>query len=456
MKILLVSPATGAWSGISKNYIFNGKTFRFSMLSLLTIAQISPQDAQIRIIDEQIDNLPYEEDFDIVGITFMTAVATRAYEIASVFRKRKIPVVLGGFHTTLNPEEALQHADAIVIGNAFGAWEALIEDFKAGRLKRKYFGNADGKVPIYLPRHLIKKSNYSTINATYATMGCTNRCHFCSITAFHNARQHQRNIDDVINEISSFKGSFFMFVDDNLTQDRDYIHTLLERMVPLKKKWITQASLDIACDEKMLQLLRKAGCIGLFIGLETFSTSSLQDQEKFCNSPEKYKEAIARIHKYGIFVEAGIIFGFDADKPDVFQTTLKMLDNIDIDAIQVSILTPVPGTPLHKKMRERIFDTNWEHYDFRHVVFYPGQMNTEQLQAGTDWVIRKFYSPMRIFKRALRWITMTGGVKNTIYPLVLNLAYFGRVKVFAIRGHDPAHERKDSEKWLLLVKKAHT
>jgi len=456
MKILLIAPASGAWNGISRKRFFNGKTFRFSMLSLLTVAQLCPEDAQIRIVDEQVERIPYQEDFDIVGVTFMTALASHAYKIAASFRKRRIPVVFGGFHTTLNPDEALEHADTIVVGNASGAWDVLLEDLRGGRLKRKYVGNPDGKVPLFLPRHLVKKSHYATVNATYATMGCNNRCHFCSITAFHHAKQHQRDIDDVITEISSFKESFFVFVDDNLTQDRKYVNELLQRLIPLKKKWVTQASLDIAGDADLLQLLRKAGCIGLFIGLETLNESALQEQEKFCNSPEKYKEAIARIHQQGIFVEAGIMFGFDTDKPDVFQKTLKLLDKIGIDAIQVSILTPLPGTPLHERMKYRIFDNKWEHYDYRHVVYYPQQMSTDHLQAGADWVIKKFYSPIRIIKRAFRWGNMSGDLRNIVFPLALNLAYFGRVKRFSIHGYDPTDKKSDLVKWEPLVNKANS
>jgi radical SAM superfamily enzyme YgiQ (UPF0313 family) len=437
MKILLISPASGPWRGISRKRLFSGKMFRFSMLSLLTVAELSPDDADIRIIDEQVEPVPEDEHFDLVGITAMTAAAPRAYTLARRFRERGIPVVLGGFHATLNPEEARQHVDAVVVGCAAGAWERLIEDLRAGALKPIYRGDPQAAVPRKLPRRLIQGSKYVTLNATYATLGCTNRCRFCAINTFHKGRRHHRPVQDVIDEVAAFDNRFFMFVDDNLTQDRDYARALLTGLAPLNKIWITQASIDIADDDNLLRLMREAGCIGIFIGLETFNDQALGDQGKGFNAPSRYREAVAKLHRHGMFVESGIVFGFDTDGPEVFRSTLAMLEDIGIDAIQASILTPLPGTPLFDDMKGRITDTDWEHYDYRHAVFTPKRMTAADLQAGADWVIRKYYSPLRILKRALRWITMPHGFRRFIYPLALNFAYYGRVKTFAIRGHDP-------------------
>jgi radical SAM superfamily enzyme YgiQ (UPF0313 family) len=438
MRILLVSPASGKWKGISRRGFFNGKTFRFSMLSLLTVAALSPEDAEVVIVDEQIEEIPFGEDFDLVGITVMTAAAPRAYEIASLFRDRGIPVVLGGFHVTMNTDEAMDHADAVVAGEAYGAWESVIRDLRDGSLQRLYRGRAGEPPP--LPRHLLHKKGYVTMNAAYATVGCANRCRFCSITAFHEGRRRRRNISAVVDEIASFDGNFFILVDDNLTQDGEYVRKLLKELAPLKKRWATQASLDVADDDSLLALLREAGCMGLFIGMETVSRAALKAQEKGFNSPERYREAVRRIHRHGMFVEAGIMFGFDAHGPEVFRQTLAVLDDIGIDVIQASILTPLPGTPLFEEMKGRITDRDWEHYDYRHVVFAPLGMTAEQLQAGADWVIRSFYSPRRILRRALRWLTMPRGARLLPYPLALNLAYYGRVKAFRIGGYDPSGE----------------
>ncbi len=452
MNILLIAPASGNWRGIARLRLFNGKVFRFSMLSLLTVAELSPKEAQVSIVDEQIEEVPFDKNYDLVGITAMTALAPRAYEIAKIFREKGIPVVMGGYHASLNPEEALQYVDAVVIGCAFGAWESVIEDVKNNCLKRTYYGDTEAKIVSSLPRHKLAKSDYITTNATYATMGCANNCRFCSIGAFYKGKHHTRPAEEVIREIASFKEDFFIFIDDNLTQNREYVFNLLKRMIPLKKKWITQASIDIADDEEILKLLHDAGCIGLFVGLESFCEQALRSQDKTLNSPQFYKKAVKKIHKYGIFVESGIIFGFDSDRKDVFRMTLKMLDDIGIDAIQVSILTPLPGTKLFSDIKGRIFDYNWSHYNFRNVVFYPCCMSPEELQGGTDWVIRRFYSPWNIFRRTCRWLIMRHGIKNIIYPFVLNLGYLGRVKRFNIQGFDP-YRNSFSHKKLFSLKK---
>jgi len=459
MKIMLIAPASGHWRAISQRRWFNGKTFRFSMLSLLTVAELSPPDAEIQIVDEQIEQIPdpanlADGDLDLVGITAMTAAAPRAYEIAKRFREAGVPVVMGGFHATLNPTEALQHVDAVVAGSAFGAWERVIGDLRAGALEGIYSGDPTGNIPVTLPRHLVDRSDYVTVNSTYATLGCKNSCKFCSIAAFHQGARHHRLVADVVAEVSSFEERFFMFIDDNLTQDRGYVVELLEGLRPLRKKWITQASIDVAEDVELLGRMREAGCIGLFIGLETFNERALESQDKGFNSPARYRAAVDRIHDHGMFVEAGIVFGFDTDGPEVFRTTLDMLGRIGIDAIQASILTPLPGTPLYEGMKDRLIDTDWENYDYRHAVFSPRRMSAAQLQAGADWVIRDFYSLPQVLKRAARWITMPRGLRNFLYPLALNLAYFGRVKSFHIRGQNPArkehpHEHRSEEGSLL-------
>jgi radical SAM superfamily enzyme YgiQ (UPF0313 family) len=381
----------------------------------------------------------------------MTATAPRAFELCALFKEKRIPVVLGGFFPSLNPAAAGKNADAVVVGPAFKAWPRLCEDIRRGRLERIYYGNAAAAVPAALPREMIPSGKYSTPNATYATMGCKNKCRFCSISAVYKANHYTRPIDDVVAEIASFDSKFFMFVDDNLTQNRDYALTLLEKLIPLKKHWITQASIEIAEDEGLLTALAKAGCVGLFIGLETFNVHNLAESEKGFNAPEKYRKAVAAIHRHGIFVESGVIFGFDEDKIEVFESTLKMLESIGIDAIQVSVLTPLPGTALYEEMKDRILDADYEHYDYRHVVFEPKRMSAEQLQTGADWVICEYYAPWQIVRRAIRWLCTPKGLSHFIYPFVLNWAYFGRTIVFGIKGHNPAVKKSFIADFGLLV-----
>lgn len=443
MNILLISPSSGHWRGLGKKNFFNGKTFRFSQLSLLSVAALTPAKHELHLVDEQVDDIPWEDNFDLVGITVMTATAPRAYEICSRFREKNIPVVVGGFHPTFNLKEANSFANAVVVGPANKAWQQLLKDVERGDLKKVYYGTPEEKPRTSLPKNLLNKSAYLSVNTTYATLGCRNECSFCSITSFYSGKRYQRKIEDVVAELKSFPQKFFMFVDDNLTQDRDYIVSLLEAMVPLKKKWVTQASIEIADDDELLGLLKKSGCAGVFVGLESFSEAALCSQNKTIKNPKYYKAAVQKFHHYGIFVEAGLIFGFDTDSPAVFERTLKILDNIGIDAMQAAILTPLPGTKLFQQMKDRIVDFNWEHYDYKYAVFNPAQMSQTDLSAGLEWINKKFYSPWRIFKKTFRWLFSPIGYTNMYFPLFLNIAYWGRQFQFGVKGYNPAKVKRN-------------
>ena len=448
MKILLIAPASGRWKKIGESRIFNGKTFRFSLLSLLSVAAETPPDVEIRIVDEQIDEIPWEEDFDLVGITCMTAIVLRAYEISAEFRKRGVPVVLGGMHPTFCPQEALGNADAVVMGDAEGVWPQILKDTANGRLHGIY-GNEGppslkGLNPP--PRHLLKGKKYGTIQAVQATRGCSNRCDFCSVSAFNNQTQRFRPVREVLDEISSLRERFFIFVDDNLTADKDYARDLFNALIPLKKRWISQSTLSIAENAGFVELAARAGCIGLFVGLETFSGENLTSVQKTCHRVEEYRDAIRLLHAHGIGVEAGIVLGFDHDTPEVFQQTLDMLDKLEVDVIQVSVFTPLPGTSRFRAMESRIIDRNYSHYDFHNVVFQPRNMTRTDLQAGHDWLTREFYRPWRIARRVVRHVRRPGGWKTALYHFALNVAYYGRVVRWNIRGHNPA-ENKEKLPW---------
>ncbi len=442
MKILLVAPASGTWRGLGKHRLFNGRTFRFSMLSALSVAALTPPGHEIRVVDEQVEDIPWDEPFDLVGITVMTATAPRAYELCRRFAERGTPVVVGGFHPTFNLEEALEHADAVVVGPAGGAWTTLLADAADGVLQRVYRGDPDVPVPMALPRHLLKRQGYVSINTCCATLGCRNECAFCSITAFYQGRRYHRPVDEIVAHLRSFDERFFMFMDDNLTQDRGYALDLFRAIAPLRKQWATQASVEIADDPELVGWMRRAGCVGVFIGLESFSEQALCSQNKTIRSPQVYRDAVRTLHRHGIAVEAGLIFGFDSDGPDVFERTLAVLDVIGADAMQASILTPLPGTRLFRDMRPRIVDLNWEHYDYKWAVFEPARMSREELMAGLQWINKRFYTPWRILRRLGRWLTMPAGFSQFHIPLLLNVAYWGRQYRFGVKGHNPARARR--------------
>ena len=444
MRILFIAPASGRWRGLGRKWFFNGKTFRFSMLSLLSVAALTPDGHDRVVVDEQVDEVPWDEPFDLVAITVMTATAPRAYELCRRFRERGTPVVLGGFHVTFNADEALRHASAVVVGPAGGAWPAVLRDVEAGCLRRVYHGDPNAEVPIRLPRHLLKSSAYVSVQTCAATAGCTNRCAFCSITAFYGGHRYRRDVAAIVEHLSSFDDRFFLFIDDNLTQDREYALSLFKAIAPLGKQWATQASIEIADDPEMLHWMRASGCVGVFVGLESFSDAALCSQNKRIRSAERYRDAVRTLHASGLVVEAGIIFGFDTDGPQVFEDTLRILDDIGADVMQASILTPLPGTPLFEEMRSRIVDLDWEHYDYKWAVFEPSRMSREEAMAGLQWINKRFYAPSRILRRVVRWLAMPGGWRQFHIPLLLNVAYWGRQFQFGVRGHNPARAAGDT------------
>lgn len=443
MKVLLIAPASGKWQRVGRHKLFGGRVFRFSMLSLLTVAAETPPDVDVTIVDEQVEPIPWDADADLVGITCMTALAPRAYEIAARFRARGIPVVLGGMHPTLCPDEAIQYADAVLAGEAEGLWTRVVEDARAHRMSGIYRQDAlpslDGlKRP---PRHLLDPKKYATVHAVQATRGCPHGCDFCAVSAFNRQTQRRRPVTEVVAEVATIPDRFMIFVDDNLTADRDYAAALFRALKPLNKWWITQSTLAIADDPAFVKLAADAGCKGLFVGLETFSPENLESVNKGFNRVREYRDAIRLLHSHGIAVEAGIVFGFDGDDAAVFASTMRILDELQIDVVQVSIFTPLPGTPRHAAMQARLTDTDWSHYDFHRVVFEPRRMTAQDLQAGHDWVTHQFYRPWRILRRLWRHAFRPGGFASLPYLAALNFGYYGRTARWHIRGRNPAAHR---------------
>jgi len=449
MKIMLIAPASGKWRNVGRSRWFGGRTFRFSLLSLLSVAAETPAGVDLRIVDEQIEDIPWDDDVDLVGITCMTALAPRAYEIAARFRERNVRVVLGGVHPTLNPSEAARHADAIVVGDAEGVWSRVVADARGGRLNGVYRRQGQATLNgLKRPRYdLLRRGRYATAHAVQATRGCPHECDFCAVSAFHGHTQRRRPVEEVVAEVGAIPSRFFIFVDDNLTAERDYAAQLFRALAPLRKQWVTQSTLAVAQDAELVRLAAAAGCVGLFVGLETFSERNLESVNKTCHRVEEYRRSIRVLHSHGIGVEAGIVFGFEADRKEVFAATLSLLDRLEVDVIQASIFTPLPGTPRYEAMQTRILDRDWGHYDFHHVVFRPRHLTPRELQDGHDWVTREFYRPWRIVRRVLRHVRRPHGWATASYLLAINAAYYGRVRKWRIRGCNPGARSAPTFVW---------
>jgi radical SAM superfamily enzyme YgiQ (UPF0313 family) len=427
MKFLLVNPTAPEWRvEVGRPPRRRTRVFRFSMLSSLYVAAAMPAGVETQILDEDVQPVDFDTDADLVGISFMTYNAPHAYEIADRFREEKgKPVVVGGFHPTFLPEEAIRHADAVCIGEAENNVSRIIEDFRAGRLQPFYRSAPADLAMLPVPnRRLYQKGLYAPLDTIQATRGCPHQCTFCSVTAFFGHRFRTRPVDAVVGELADL-GHYVLFMDDNIAVDREYARELFEKMTPLGKRWFSQCSLAIADDPELLRLAHESGCRGLFVGLESLSQGNLEGWRKGMNRSADYAKAIERIHAAGIAVFAGIVFGSDDDTPAIFDRTLAFLAEANVDALQATILTPFPGTPLFDEMEcdGRVTDRAWSHYDFRHVVFQPKGMTPAELKAGHDRVLSSFYSRRSIVRRLTRETAYLDAATILRASAVLNLGY---------------------------------
>lgn len=411
------------------------KAIWFPKLSLPAIAAYTPGHWDIEIQDESVREIDFDYPADMVGISIMTCYAPRAYQIADEFRKRGVPVVLGGVHPTYCPDEALQHCDAIVTGEAEESWPRLVEDFEAGRMQRHYKMEQFPPLDHYKPPRvdLLSEDAYMTRQCTFTTRGCHFDCEFCSVSPFNGKSTRRRPVAEVVAEIQRVKGwvceelvgrigrssmlealkiaakirfgiedgSIFAFVDDLHNSNRAYCRELWAALKPLNIKWGCQSTLFLGDDAEMVKLAAESGCVSVFVGLESIFEESLGETHKPFNKVKKFEEEIRMFHDHGIMVNPGIVFGFDNDDESVFERTVEFLVRNHCELAYFNVLTPLPGTPLQARYEAagRIFDRNWAHYDGKHVTFRPTRMTPEQLQEGFYWAQHQFYSLPNILKR---------------------------------------------------------
>ena len=436
MKFLLINPTARYWRMEDKTHPRRAtQVFRFSMLTSLYVAAAMPPGVETTIVDEEVEPIDFETNADLVGISFMTFNAPRAYELAGIFRKQYgKPVIFGGFHPSLLPEEAIGHADAVCLGEAEANLPRMIRDFRAGRLQQFYRNGAADLNHLPVPnRRLVRRTAYALPEAVQATRGCPHGCTFCSISAFFGRQFRMRPVDEVIDELRSL-GRHLIFMDDNLTANREYARELFARMIPLRKRWVSQCSASIGDDGELMDLAARSGCRGLFLGLESLSQDGLAGWNKRFNRVSDYDRIVRRLHERGIGVIAGIVFGHDWDTPAVFSRTLQFLVESKIDALQATILTPFPGTPLFREMETegRMIDRDWAHYDFANVVFEPKQMSRETLQAGHRWVLNRFYSCSTIARRLLRSVHYLSPATILRACVPLDFGYRARLRASGI------------------------
>ncbi len=390
-KLLLILPQNerAYWGRVSTE-----GTTGVARLSLTTIAALTPSHWDIEIVDARVTPVDVTQQVDLVGITAMTPEIPSAYDIADGFRKNGVPVVIGGIHVSALPGEALQHADSVVVGEAEGQWQQLIKDFEQGNLKSIYRANRliDMAGMVIPRRNLLNRERYAPFfNTVQATRGCPFNCEYCSVTAFFGRQFRTRPISEVIKEIQDFDTREFFCVDDNIIGHPVYAKKLFRALIPLKRAWVGQATINLGRDEELLSLCAKSGGKYFLIGFESLSEDNLKRMNKAWNSPNAYKEAIQKIHAAGIHIIGSFMFGLDADDPSVFQQTVDFIMENNIDAVQFHILTPLPGTHLYTTLEQegRIIDRDWAKYHTGEVVFSPKNMTVDELQQGFLWAFRQ-------------------------------------------------------------------
>ena len=405
MKIVLISPKGPLYR--HKGGLFK-KSLRYQPLTLTTLAALIPEELEVelQLIDEGIELIPEDIEADLVGMTVITGTSTRAYELAEGFRKKNITVVLGGPHVTLVPEEAKQHADAICVGYAEETWPELLRDFSDGKLQKVYRQRVDlelGRTP-FPKRELMNKSHFLTQAVFEASRSCVHDCEFCVAPSAWGRKQYQRPIDWVIEDIKRVGQKKIIFIDLNLISDKKYAKELFRQLIPLKIQWFGLSTVLVAHDEELKELMARSGCKGLLLGLETVSEQSLKDAKKRFNASVGYKSIISDLHHLGISIQGCFVFGLDHDTVDVFDATVEFAIDAGVDLPRFAILTPFPGTPLHRMMdaQGRILSRNWELYDGQHVVFQPKNMSVKELAEGHEAAWKKVYRWSAIARRLWR------------------------------------------------------
>jgi radical SAM superfamily enzyme YgiQ (UPF0313 family) len=414
MRLELIVPAT------KENLKRRTKTL-IPPLGMATLAALTPPDIDVSLTDENITAVDFGKEVDLVGITALTCTVHRAYQIADAFKARGVKVVMGGIHPSVMPEEASEHADAVVVGEAEGIWADVIKDFKANSLRRIYRQNKHPSlVGLPIPRRdLYVKGAYYCRNTIWATRGCPYSCSFCSVSTIFGLNYRCRPVDEIIREIETLDRSKIIgFVDDNIVGNPKFAKELFGALIPYKIKWVSQCTVAMARDDELLKLAASSGCIDLFIGFESLSQASLITVGKKINVVDEYEEVIRKVHAHGIAIHGFFILGLDEDDIDIFKRTLHFAQKMRLESAQFAWPVPYPGTALRESMDKdgRIITKDWSQYEST-LVLQPKKMSRETLQQKRDWVWREFYTLPSILRRL-------GVIRRYSVPLwILNLYY---------------------------------
>ena len=424
MKILLISPRVDKETRTNKGLMM-------PQLALYILAGLTPAEHDVEVIEEETECVDLENDCDLVGISCMTANSSRAYELCHEFKKRGKTVILGGVHPSILPDEAMQYADSVVVGEAEGVWEKLILDFQNNNLQKKYHDPLPdlGK---YVPKDFSKiiKRRLFHLLPIMTTRGCPYNCDFCCVSNIYGKEIRHIPIENVVRDIQESGGKNFMFLDDNIIGNPTYAKALFKAIKPLKIKWVGQASVSLLVrDDELMQLAAESGCKILFFGLESVSETQLKTMRKAIGKIDLLEKALKKIKKAGILIHASMVFGFDNDTKDTFDETVRFLVKNKVCSVSFNILTPYPGTKTYDDLKNenRLISTDWRYYDHNTVVFSPKNMTAYELQQGKIRAKKKFYTIYSVLNRFF------GNLYSPILYFAINYGNMKQVKVEAKR-----------------------
>jgi radical SAM superfamily enzyme YgiQ (UPF0313 family) len=431
-KLVLINPVNPSRTGLTIN-----KSSRFPPIGLGIVAALTPAVWDVKLVDENWEPFTYQ-DADLVGISAFTASVNRAYEIASIYRQQGVPVVMGGIHASMCPDEALRFVNTVVIGEAEEVWPKVLADIEAGYLQQKYQGEWSDLSGIPHPRRDLFHPGYM-FASMQTSRGCPMDCEFCSVTAFNGKRFRHRPVKEVLAEMETIPQKMVFFVDDNIIgygqASREIALALFKGMVERKldKWWFCQASLNFGDDEEVLMWAGRAGCKMVFLGLEAEEIDSLQEIHKQLNAKrgiDAYTQAFNRIHKAGIAILGAFIFGMDGDTNDKLQKRANyMAYHTGIDVMQTTLLTPLPGTRLFDRYQREgrllytDFPQSWDHYDMTEVVHRPGRLEQVQLRQTMKKLNRQMYAWPILLRKALHTLIQTRNITATMFAWSSNINY---------------------------------
>ncbi|PIE34180.1 methylase [candidate division KSB3 bacterium] len=410
MKLTLIKPNIGRME--HSLYVDEA---RMEPLQLGVLAALTPPDVEIVLYDDRMETIPYDEPTDLVAITVETFTARRAYEISAEFRRRDVPVVLGGMHPTLLPEEAVKHADAIYTGDAEMLWAQVIADAKQGNLQPRYQTQSGIPQPgILTCRDVFQGKGYLPITLLQFSRGCRFECSFCATSAFFQQQHFCRNVHEVIHEIEAQERKILFFVDDNILANPEAAKALFRELIPLKICWVSQASIDMTQDRELMDLMMKSGCLGHVIGFESLNPQNLRGMQKTPNLNAQfdcYKPQLEILRDYGLQIWAAFTLGHEYDTVESVEDTVDFAIRQKFAFAAFNILMPYPNTPLHQKLESEgrlLYDGTWwlhPEYRFNHAAFLPKLMSPDELTEAAFHARTTFNSPLSIFKRAFDFKT---------------------------------------------------